>query len=143
MRATTILTGLIAAIEAISPDDKAGQSDGFTHMTEPDAGTLTARDRTFLLVPAGGPTRDPEIIQATNPMSVVLTFELAVGYTVTKNTLPRILQDSERILDACLAYQATAGLYACDITDSVIVPDEAGLVVESRVQVIYQLDSLT
>ena len=143
MRVTTILAGLIAAIEAITPDDSAGEHDKLRHVKEPDPDTITAKDRTFLLIPDGGPVRDGEIIQATNPMGVEISFALAVGYTVTPRTMSRILQDGERILDAVLAYQLTAGVFLCELTDSTIVPDEAGLVVESRVRVIYQLDALT
>ena len=76
-------------------------------------------------------------------MGAELSMELAVGYTVTPRTMQRILQDGERILDAVLAYQVTPGVFHCELIDSTIVPDGAGLVVESRLQVIYQLDALT
>ena len=143
MRGTAVISGLIAAIEAITPDDTASVSDTFKHMKGPDVDHLTARDRTFVLLPAGGPVRDQEVIQSTYPSSVELSLELAVGYTVTKRTMARIIQDAEQILDTVEAWQSTSGVYLSQLTDSIIVPDETGLVVESRLRVIYQLDDLS
>lgn len=144
-RAHLIIAGLEAAIGEITPDAKATSSDVFSRMDAPDDGELFQRDRAFVIFPVGVAEVDDTFIGGSTPHHAGFTLQISVGYARTAYVTDRILQDSERIIEAVEKYrtQNSNNIVSLDSVGNDIAPFETGLVIELTYRAVYALDLST
>ena len=141
-RAHLIIKGLENALTAITPDVKATSSDIFLRVDDAEDDGLFQRDRAFVVFPVGVAEVDDTFIGGSTPHHAGFTLQISVGYTRTRFVTDRIMQDSERIIEAVEKYRTenSQNVVMIESAGNDIAPFETGLVVELTFRIVYALD---
>ena len=143
-RATVIIAGIEAAIEASTLDSKAHTGDVFRKLEASDDAQIMTADRVFSVQPTSLPMRDTQFIGATTPGMANFQAQISVGYARGSDSavIDRILQDAERIMYALENYAGTVNTDVAQLeqTSTTISPYDAGLVLEFDLDITYRID---